>query len=328
MVPGAGLEPAWLAPRDFKSLVYTNFTIRAVTILPAARLYICPAAPAESRMLTCSPAPRNAMRNLTFVSLLAVAGAALSAPSTDEYDCIIEARSMVDIRSPVEGLIETVTVDRGDAVKKGQVLVLLESGPEKANLAIARSRADMSGPVEAAQARVEFAKSKEKRQEELARQNFVSSSALDEARTERRLAESELKVAIENQKLAQLEVERAQELLAMRTIRSPINGLVVQRLTKPGEFATTNLKEPILKLAEVDPLYVEVVLPAAMLNKVKRGDRAEVRPEMPEIKATARVTVVDRVMDAASGTFGVRLELPNPGNQIPAGAKCRARFLK
>jgi RND family efflux transporter MFP subunit len=266
------------------------------------------------------------MRTLAVILLAAMAAPTLAA--ADEYDCIVEARSTVDIRSPVEGLIESVAVDRGDLVKKGQVLVQLESGPEKANLAIARSRAEMTGPVEAAQARVEFAKSKERRQEELARQNFVSSSALDEARTERRLAESELKVAIENQKLAQLEVERAQELLAMRTIRSPINGLVVQRLIKPGEFATTNVKEPILKLAEVDPLYVEVVLPASMLNKVRRGDRAEIRPEMPEIKATARVIVVDRVMDAASGTFGVRLELPNPGNQIPAGAKCRARFLK
>jgi multidrug efflux pump subunit AcrA (membrane-fusion protein) len=61
---------------------------------------------------------------------------------------------------------------------------------------------------------------------------------------------------------------------------------------------------------------------------VRRGDQAEVVPETPAIKATARVLVADRVIDAASGTFGVRLELPNPGNQIPAGAKCKARFLK
>jgi RND family efflux transporter MFP subunit len=258
--------------------------------------------------------------------LLLAAHAAAATPG--EYDCIIEARSMVEIRSPVEGLIETVSVDRGDPVKKGQVVVLLESGPEKANLAIARSKAEMTGPVEAAQARVEFAKTKEKRQEELARQNFVAASAVDEARTERRLAESELKVAIENQKLAQLEVERAQELLALRTIRSPVNGIVVQRFLKAGEFATTNVKEPILKLAETDPLYVEVVLPASMYGKVRRGDRAEISPETPPTQATARVLVADRVMDAASGTFGVRLELPNPGNQIPAGAKCKARFLK
>jgi RND family efflux transporter MFP subunit len=245
-----------------------------------------------------------------------------------EFECIIEARRSVEIRSPVEGLIESVTVDRGDLVKKGQIIVQLESGPERANLAIAKSKAEMIGPVEAAQARVEFSKTKERRQEELSRQNFVAANALDEARTERRLAESELKVAIENQKLAQLEVTRAEELLNLRTIRSPVDGVVVQRFLKAGEFATTNVKEPILKLAEVDPLYVEVVLPANLYGKVKRGDRADIAPETPPVHTTARVIVVDRVMDAASGTFGVRLELPNPGNQIPAGAKCKARFSK
>jgi RND family efflux transporter MFP subunit len=245
-----------------------------------------------------------------------------------DYDCLIEARQTVEIRSPVEGLVESVTVDRGDPVKKGQVLVTLESGPERAALAIARSRATMTGPVEAAQARVEFAKTKEKRQEELFRQNFVSSSALDEARTERKLAESELHVAFENQKLAELEVTRAEELLAMRVLRSPFAGVVVERLLDPGEFAATNIKDPILKLAEIDPLNVEVVLPASKFGRIKKGDRAEVAPETSGRRFPAKVSVVDRVIDGASGTFGVRLDLRNPNGEIPAGAKCTVRFVK
>jgi len=40
----------------------------------------------------------------------------------------------------------------------------------------------------------------------------------------------------------------------------------------------------------------------------------------------AKIEVVDRMLDAASGTFGVRLRLPNPGNRIPAGVKCKVRF--
>jgi RND family efflux transporter MFP subunit len=246
----------------------------------------------------------------------------------DEYDCIAEARQLVDIRSPVEGLIEKVSVERADPVKKGQVLVTLESGPERAALAIARSKAAMTGPVEAAQARVQFAKSKEKRQEELFRQNFVSSSALDEARTERKLAESELHVAVENQKLAELETRRAEELLSMRTIRSPLDGVVVQRYLKAGECAASNVKDPILKLAQIDPLNVEVVLPATLYGKIQRGDLASVTPETPANSFSARVSVVDRIIDAASGTFGVRLELHNPNNVIPAGAKCKVRFAK
>jgi RND family efflux transporter MFP subunit len=261
---------------------------------------------------------------LYVLALLAVPALA----SAQDYDCLIEARQTVDIRSPVEGLVETVTVDRGDLVKKGQVVVTMESGPERAALAIARSRAKMTGPVEAAQARVEFAKTKEKRQEELYRQNFVSSSALDEARTERKLAESEVRVAFENQKLAELEGTRAEELLAMRVIRSPLTGVVVERLLDPGEFATTNIKDPILKLAEIDPLNVEVVLPASKFGRIKKGDRAEVVPETSSTRHPAKVSVVDRVIDGASGTFGVRLELRNPNGEIPAGAKCTVRFVK
>lgn len=269
------------------------------------------------------------MTSVRFVlALLCALLCSTTLAAAEDYECIAEARQVVEIRSPVEGLIEQVTVDRGDPVKKGQIVVTLESGPERAALAIARARAASIGPVEAAQARVEFAKTKERRQEELYRQNFVSSSAVDEARTERKLAESELRVARENQEQTQLEVKRAEELLSMRTLRSPFSGVVVQRVLKAGEFATSNVKEPILKLAEVDPLNVEVVLPASLYGKIKLGDRADVTPETPNNRYPAKVSVVDRVIDAASGTFGVRLELRNPGNLIPAGAKCKLRFSK
>jgi RND family efflux transporter MFP subunit len=248
-------------------------------------------------------------------------------PQPTEFDCIIEARQTVDIRSPVEGLIEKVAVERGEFVKKGQVVVTLESGPERAALAIARSKAEQQGAVKAAEAKLDLARKKETRAEELARQNFISPNALEEARTERSLSESELKVARENQRLSELEVQRANELLNMRTIKSPVNGVVVDRYIKAGEFATTNVKDPILKIAEVDPLNVEVILPARFYGDIKRGSKAEVVPETPARKFIATVSVVDQVMNAAAGTFGVRLELRNANLEIPAGARCRVRFL-
>lgn len=268
------------------------------------------------------------MRRAAPLALL-VAALLGSAPGlANEFDCIIEARQMVDIRSPVEGLISSVAVERGEAVKRGQVVVTLDSGPERAALAVAKQRAGSVGPLKAAEARLDLAVKKEKRAEELARQNFISSNALEEARTERSLAESDLKVARENQKMAELEVDRASEVLGMRTIKSPVNGVVVDRYQKPGEFATSTVKDPILRIAEIDPLNVEVILPAGLYGQVQRGDRAEVVPETPKLKLVARVAVVDRVINAASGTFGVRLELPNEKQLVPAGAKCRVRFLK
>lgn len=269
------------------------------------------------------PMPRPTVRALLIALLLAAAPVA-----ANDFDCIIEARQMVEIRSPVEGLISNVAVERGEPVKRGQVVVTLESGPERAALAVARQKADSSGPLKSAEAKLDLAVKKEQRAEELARQKFISNNALEEARTERSLAESELRVARENQKMAELEVARASEVLNMRTLKSPVNGVVVDRYLKPGEIATASVKDPILRIAEIDPLNVEVILPASLYGHVQRGDRAEVLPETPKQKFTARVAVVDRVINAASGTFGVRLELANEKQLVPAGARCKVKFQK
>jgi multidrug efflux pump subunit AcrA (membrane-fusion protein) len=93
----------------------------------------------------------------------------------------------------------------------------------------------------------------------------------------------------------------------------------------PGEYR--NEQSPILTLAEIDPLRVEVIVPTAFYGQVRVGGSAAVRPEEPVGGTyTATVTVVDRVLDASSGTFGVRLELPNPKQLLPAGLKCKIRF--
>jgi RND family efflux transporter MFP subunit len=240
---------------------------------------------------------------------------------------MIEARQHVEIRSPVEAVIESVRVKRGDFVAKGQVLVTLESGPERAALALAQSRAKMQGEIKAAEARLEIAEKKAKRAEELFKQNFISANARDEAQAEFKLASEELRRASENKRLAELEATRAAEILNLRTIRSPFDGVVVEVLLRPGEFGAITFKDPIMKLAEVHPLHVEAVLPVSLYGQVRQGQRAMVMPEAPVGgKYETTVAVVDRVVDAASGTFGVRLELPNRKHAIPAGVRCRVQF--
>ena len=158
-------------------------------------------------------------------------------------------------------------------------------------------------------------------------QNFVAASARDEAIAEYKLATEQLRQAEENKVLAELEVKRSAEILALRTIRSPLSGVVVEKVLSPGEFATSNLKDPILKLAQINPLNVEVILPVGQYGRIEPGAKAQIFPEEPiGGEHTATVKIVDRVVDAASGTFGVRLELPNRKGRIPAGVKCRVRF--
>ncbi|MGD9952577.1 MAG: efflux RND transporter periplasmic adaptor subunit [Burkholderiales bacterium] len=244
-----------------------------------------------------------------------------------EYDCIIEARQSIDVRSPVEGVIESIRARRGQPVRRGELLATLSSGPERAALELARSRARMEGELKSAEARVGLARKKWERADELQRKNFVSASARDEAEAEYRLAIEQLRAARDNQRLARLDVERAREVVEQRSIRSPVNGVVVDVMLRPGELMSSNQKDPIMRLAEIDPLNVELVLPVSEFGRIKVDQSALVLPEEPVGgRYRARVEIVDRVVDAASGTFGVRLRLPNPGNRVPAGIKCRVQF--
>ena len=265
-------------------------------------------------------------KTIFWMIFLAPLGAAAQT-SKNEFDCLIEARQQVDVRASAEGVIEAVLVRRGDKVKKGDLLAKLSSGPELATVNLARSRSTMEGEIKAAEARVDLSKKKWERADELAKRNFVSANAKDEAEAELRLANEQLRALQESRLLAELELKRAEEVLAQRSIRSPVNGVVVALLLKPGELASSNQKDPILKLSEIDPLHVELVLPVKEYGKIKRGQVARVVPEQPIGGSyNAKVDVVDMTVDAASGTFGVRLLLPNPGDRIPAGVKCRAKF--
>ena len=264
---------------------------------------------------------------LLVIAAAGIVGTPPAVQAADAYDCLIEARQTVDVRSPVEGVIESLKVQRGDTVKKGQLIATLESGPERAALEVARSRATMQGEILSAQAKVDLAKKKWLRADELQKKNFVSANARDEAESEYRLATEQLRAARENQRLAQLDVKRAEQVVEERRIKSPVNGIVEEIMLRPGELMSSNQKDPIMRLLQVDPLNVELVLPVSQFGKIRRGQHAKVLPEQPvggEYKA--RVEVVDRSIDAASGTFGVRLQLPNADGKIPAGVKCRAKF--
>lgn len=219
----------------------------------------------------------------------------------EELECLVEPFAMINVGSPVDGVLETVAVNRGDRVQKGQVVAQLQSGVEAA-------------AVELTKARIEFGRRRVARIETLLAKQLISEQESDDLVTEVRLREEELK--------------KDQEILKLRTIVSPIDGVVVERFLAPGELIRQD-KSVVLKLAQINPLNVEVIAPARLFGSVHVGmsGKVSLAPFFPGTY-TAKVVVVDKVIDAASGTMGVRLQLPNPGNKIPAGIKCRVSFAK
>ena len=217
----------------------------------------------------------------------------------DDMECLLEPRVVANVGSPVEGVIAQIYVDRGADVHVGQPVARLNSAVESATLTLKR-------------AQHEYGERKVKRNEDLFKKELISASDKDELETQ--------------MQIAGLEVKQQQEVLNQRTIVSPLNGVVVERFLAPGDHVS---QEKIFRIAQINPLSVEVIAPLELFGSIKVGNTGEVHLE-PLVPGAfkARVTIVDRVVDAASGTFGVRLELPNPGNKIPAGIRCSVRFEK
>jgi RND family efflux transporter MFP subunit len=278
------------------------------------------------------PKEREVPARLARVLVLVVGAAGLAqaqtaAPPTP-YECLIEPMQAVDIRSPVVGLLDKVHVRRGDRVNKGDVVATLESGAERAATELARLRSEMTGPELTAQSKITFSQRKFARRRDMVADKLMSGQEQDEAESELKLAESELVQARENRQLARVEWQQQGSLLNLRTIRSPFSGVVVDQLLYPGEVVEPGAeRKPILKLAQLDPLRVHVMLPITRFSQIKPGASAQIVAEAPfDGRYSGKVTVVDRLIDAASGTFGLFVELPNPRHEIPAGIKCRAEF--
>ena len=255
----------------------------------------------------------------------ALLGTAVFAEGSADYDCLIEPNMVIDINSAVQGKINKILVQRSDMVEEGQLLVELESEIEKATVALAAARIGMDAELNERRVSHAFAKRKRARFDEMFDDEVVPLHTKDEVETEATLAALKLIEAKEQITLARLEHARAEAFLNQRSVMSPISGVIIERYKSPGEFVED---EPILRLAQLDPLSVEVILPASMFGKVKTGQLARIRPEAPKNGIyQAEVTIVDRVIDASSGTFGVRLELPNPDHELPGGLRCTAHFI-
>jgi membrane fusion protein, heavy metal efflux system len=253
--------------------------------------------------------------------LLAVAG---SAAMAQPLGCLISPSRTADVGSPVIGVLQSIEVERGDVVKRGQVLATLRADVERAQVGLASSRAQAQAELQSAQKANEFAQKKRERTEDLFRQDFISRQAVDQAVADAQVAEGHLNQTREQMRHSERELGLASAQLAMRVIRSPIDGVVIERHLDVGERVD---ERAILKVATVSPLKVEVVLPASLYGQVQTGTSATVTPDLPSLPgAQAQVSIVDRIIDPASNTFRARLDLPNEDGRMPAGTRCKVEF--
>ncbi|MAZ86570.1 MAG: efflux transporter periplasmic adaptor subunit [Cellvibrionaceae bacterium] len=226
----------------------------------------------------------------------------LKAQDTSQLSCLLEPSSETKLSSSVSGVVARVAAERGGRVRKGQEVLALESELDKASLKSAKARA-------------EFAARKLERNRRLLEQQLLSDFERDELVTEHQLA--------------LLAVGEAQSRLSQRSIKSPIDGVVVKRHVSVGEYVGS---DPVMELVSLNPLHAEVIMRATRYGEITEGMAVKVLLNDPAVKSSTAesyegvVTVVDRVIDAASSTFGFRVKVENSSLALPAGLKCSIEF--
>lgn len=258
----------------------------------------------------------------TLIAAQAVLASVLPGAASELIDCVIDPSETVKVGSPIAGVLTQVLVRRGDAVARGQEIALLESDVEGAMVALTRRRSESTARIDGLNAKLNFARARLARATELRDRQIVALDRYEELQAEAVVSAQELLRETEERALLQLELQRAEAILRQRSIRSPIDGIVVSQRLSAGEYIGQD--GHVLQLARLDPLHVEAFLSVDYFPKVHVGMKALVHPN-PPIGGTYEVTliVVDQVFDPASSTFGVRFSLPNYRNSLPAGQRCK-----
>ncbi|XEQ92615.1 Macrolide export protein MacA [Sporomusa carbonis] len=214
-----------------------------------------------------------------------------------------------DIASKVDGRIDQLTVDEGDAVSAGMTIAVLDMGELSAQVVQAE------GNLFQARANLEQAELDLRRMEPLAKQGAVSAQTLDSARTKRDLAAGQVRAA-----------EGALALydnkLTGATVTSPRGGVVVKRYLQSGFYAKAG--SPIVTVADISTLLAKATVGEAEIAQLKLGTVVKVKVDaLGNQEFTGTITRLSPVAAMPSRTFTAEISIPNQQNILKGGMFAR-----
>ena len=172
--------------------------------------------------------------------------------------------------------------------------------------------------------------------EEMYADRLVLKQQLDAAEAQHRAAQ-QARVAAEGQVEAALgALAGAEKRLADAAVRAPMDGVVVLKIREPGETVAPG--QPVVRLADLDHMWLEMFVPETELDRVKLGQEAEVRIDANPSKAYAgRVTEIAQEAEFTPKNvqtkeqrtklvFGVKIEVENPEHELKPGMPADARI--
>ena len=250
----------------------------------------------------------------------------------------VRARTAAQISSRVMAYVRQVSVQVGDRVREGQVLVTLDSQDfdagvrraEASEAEVQNAIPEADNGVAAAKANLDLAQSTFHRMDELASKKSISNQEFDEASARLKAAQAAYDMARARRKqidpkLAQVEQEirAAKIMLDYTRIAAPFSGVVTARSVEPGNLAAPGA--PLLTIEREGDYRLEASVEESKLPFVKTGQTVEVALDALDRRLSARVSEIVPAVDAASRAYIVKIDLPPVAN-LRSGIFGRAWF--
>lgn len=238
-----------------------------------------------------------------------------------EIQSFTEPFRIINVAAAESGIVIGLNVEEGDAVEKDQPVADLNQDVLKASVEIARSHRDTVSGLKSSESELKLKTERLKKLRELRINGNSSEEEVSRALLEFEIAEARLLQVRENLEIKRLEYERFRLQLALRTVLSPIDGVVTEVFRDIGEFVSP--ADPVvMTIVQLNPLRATFSVPVADVKSIRKGQTVSVRVDGSKTAVKARVELVSPVINADSQTVRVKVELPNPGNKIRSGAKC------
>jgi len=212
-------------------------------------------------------------------------------PATLNAIGTMTAMQGVTVSADLPGTVNRIGFDSGKAARKGEVLALLDTRQEQAQLAALEAQRDL--------ARLNF-----DRMQGLLNERVVSRAEFDTATAEHRQTEArvgEIRATIER-----------------KTIRAPFSGILGIRQINVGQYLSAG--DAVVNLQSLNPIYVQFGVPQQEAGQISAGRAVRIAADgMPGIQFAGRVAAIDSIVDQATRNVQVQAMLANPDGKLRPG---------
>ncbi len=259
------------------------------------------------------------------VDLMAVSRANLTQRVTIVGNLI--GAATVEIAPKVSGRIQTIAVRLGDPVKRGQVLARVEDEEVREQVKQAEaSFAVSTATVREREADLKFAETNLERSRSLYNRQLLPRQTLDDAEARHQASAAQLDLARAQFAVARSRLEELRIVLSNTSILSPVDGFVGKRMVDPGAFVGQS--SPVLSVVDIHLVRMVANVVERDLRRISPGLLAEVEVDaFPKEIFHGRVARIAPVLDPATRTAEMEVEIPNPGYRLKPGMYARVRFV-